>query len=731
MRRSGSEIGWSTWRSSPAALTVWSQLGRDWGFLAVTVLALAFIPFAGSIAPWGTSILLLLAACTLSYQIAGRWVGDCFLLWTVLGSLALRSILSLGFYLISLWEIPIFESLQVGEGFWSFAPDAAHHHAYAVRIVEAWRDGIELPEGLHRGWYFLILATVYKLMGSHPLHGIFFNTVIGVASAFMAYLTARRLGGADAGRVAAVLVAFWPSLVLWSTQLLKEQITVFYVLLAFHFAVGICQEMMALDRRHHAWIGHLLLLAGGTGSVFLIAIARPLYSLAFAFSALLILGAWAVLAFSRRQVYRGGILLLAAILMLDAAFLGQSVDLLYHFFSPRTPWVGHLALGIRYLEEGDRQGAEKEFRRSGELNPRFVPAYEKLVPLLAKEGRLGDIATILQPFTQMASISWEPKWDSLAQAGQVVMKVRPLHNHIIVQRLEEGGPQVGNIIIPDTAKKKPQLDKVIAVGKGKTRGDGKLVPLDVKEGDTILFGGYSGQAIKLDGEECLIMREDEVLAVVESGAVSLAGEVVGRDTLSIQGIEPGVAEAEVPSWEYMLLKVRNLPATILGFSRQLVEFPKTISALRDGQMAAAGHSQIYPEADLSSFPKIFAYLPKGLAFTFFAPFPWQTFDTRGVAGILKTFSLMEMPLIYLLFPFGFIGSWTLIRSGNASGWFLLVYFLIGVVVLALTMVNLGNLFRYRLPFVLALFFLASLGGLPEVLQRVKARLVSLVGQKTD
>jgi chaperonin GroES len=96
------------------------------------------------------------------------------------------------------------------------------------------------------------------------------------------------------------------------------------------------------------------------------------------------------------------------------------------------------------------------------------------------------------------------------------MKVRPLHDRIIVKRIEEGEQKVGGIIIPDTAKEKPQQGKVVAAGTGKVKDDGKRTPLDVKEGDTILFGKYSGQEIKLDGDEHLIMREDEVLAVLES-----------------------------------------------------------------------------------------------------------------------------------------------------------------------------------------------------------------------
>ena len=98
------------------------------------------------------------------------------------------------------------------------------------------------------------------------------------------------------------------------------------------------------------------------------------------------------------------------------------------------------------------------------------------------------------------------------------MNVRPLHDRILVQRLEEGEQKVGGIIIPDTAREKPQRGTVIAAGNGKSKDDGKRISLDVTAGDTILFGKYSGQEIKLDGEEYLIMREDEVLAVLDAAA---------------------------------------------------------------------------------------------------------------------------------------------------------------------------------------------------------------------
>jgi chaperonin GroES len=95
------------------------------------------------------------------------------------------------------------------------------------------------------------------------------------------------------------------------------------------------------------------------------------------------------------------------------------------------------------------------------------------------------------------------------------MKVRPLHDRLLVERIEEDDKTKGGIIIPDTAKEKPQQGRVIAVGPGKTTDEGKILPLSVKSGDRVLFGKYSGTEIQLEGEEHLIIREDDVLAVLE------------------------------------------------------------------------------------------------------------------------------------------------------------------------------------------------------------------------
>jgi chaperonin GroES len=97
----------------------------------------------------------------------------------------------------------------------------------------------------------------------------------------------------------------------------------------------------------------------------------------------------------------------------------------------------------------------------------------------------------------------------------MAVKIRPLHDRVIVRRIEEEEKTKGGIIIPDTAKEKPQEARVVAVGVGR-REEGKLIPMEVKEGDRILFGKYSGTEIKLNGEEHLILREEDILGVIES-----------------------------------------------------------------------------------------------------------------------------------------------------------------------------------------------------------------------
>ena len=95
------------------------------------------------------------------------------------------------------------------------------------------------------------------------------------------------------------------------------------------------------------------------------------------------------------------------------------------------------------------------------------------------------------------------------------MKIRPLHDRVIVKRIEEERKSAGGIVIPDTAAEKPDQGEIVAVGKGKKDDNGKLIPIDVKIGDRVLFGKYSGQTVKVKGEELLVMREEDIMGVIE------------------------------------------------------------------------------------------------------------------------------------------------------------------------------------------------------------------------
>src|SRR6266850_5237908 len=101
------------------------------------------------------------------------------------------------------------------------------------------------------------------------------------------------------------------------------------------------------------------------------------------------------------------------------------------------------------------------------------------------------------------------------QGGNLIMKIRPLHDRVIVKRIEEERKSAGGIVIPDTAAEKPEQGEIVAVGKGKKDDNGELIPIDVKVGDRVLFGKYSGQTVKVKGDELLVMREEDIMGVIE------------------------------------------------------------------------------------------------------------------------------------------------------------------------------------------------------------------------
>jgi chaperonin GroES len=165
----------------------------------------------------------------------------------------------------------------------------------------------------------------------------------------------------------------------------------------------------------------------------------------------------------------------------------------------------------------------------GQTAPRCMDVTRKTAPELqaeAPDGKKGHHGVDLQGFIHTISsregrvlialpLATQPDSTQHSILRSVSMKIRPLHDRVIVKRLEEERVSAGGIVIPDTAAEKPVQGKVVAVGKGKILEDGNVRPLDVKVGDKILFGKYSGTEVKVDGDDLVVMREEDVMAVIE------------------------------------------------------------------------------------------------------------------------------------------------------------------------------------------------------------------------
>ena len=185
--------------------------------------------------------------CCLLVRLVG---GSRTLLGVLLASYALRVALALGFYLVSAYELPLFRTLQLPDGFWRFSYDAPSYHVNGARIAEALRGGTVLPQGMvgdHpyiAGSYdfFYLVGVVYWAVGAHSLYVPLLNAMLWTATAVLGYGLARRMKGETAGGVAAALMSFWPSSYIWSSQILKDSLAIFLLLLCLKLVIQVWEE---------------------------------------------------------------------------------------------------------------------------------------------------------------------------------------------------------------------------------------------------------------------------------------------------------------------------------------------------------------------------------------------------------------------------------------------------------------------------------------------------------
>ena len=293
--------------------------------------------------------------------------GGRFLEIVLLAAYGLRVALAVSLYAISAYHLPLFQALQLGDGFWLFARDAPWYHWNAIQIAEALRWRTEIPSLTVGGQVFMVepdfylaIASVYRILGDHPLYIPLLNALLWSAISILAYLLARRISGEGAGRTAALVVSIWPSPYIWSSQILKDTLVIFLLLSTLFLCVHI------LGGRGSLWFATILPLAA-----VLFALARfrvylvPILALAIGGAVVSCLIRWSPLW---GKAVRGLLLLGVLFPIFFFARTVNPADLL----TPARPEIGHWRKAEYLSAQGDHAAALEEYRRALEINPRLV-----------------------------------------------------------------------------------------------------------------------------------------------------------------------------------------------------------------------------------------------------------------------------------------------------------------------------------------------------------------------
>lgn len=339
------------------------------------------------------------AACLVAGTTTLVWLcrsssDDPWLLRLALASYAVRAMLALALFLISYYGLPIFESVQRGQGFWQIGGDGIGYHETALRMLDAWRMGIDLPSVFRYGVeqyslfkdFGLVVAGLYWLLGPALLHGLLFNAWVGAVAVVPAYGFVRLLADRNGARLAAGLVGFWPSSLIWATQLLKDSSVALAILACFY-----CLAVIWLDRVRPHYRARVVAAWGGFAfSVAVVTFFRNYMGDVLFVSLAAVMGMACLRhLWMRRWRFALQSLLLVAVVGLTVRTVART-DFLT-LCSPPHPEIGHLRLGAHYERVGDIERAMLAYIRVLELSPEQAlarDALKRLLDLIA-EGRVG------------------------------------------------------------------------------------------------------------------------------------------------------------------------------------------------------------------------------------------------------------------------------------------------------------------------------------------------------
>lgn len=336
---------------------------------------------------WGKLLVLIGCGAAALWWLAGRVSRDRWLRRILLGSFAVRLLVAGVFFAGSWWRWPfLFPGLQLGKGFWIFGLDSRAYHHFGRIVAESWAKGFELPRPEIGFEYIAFVAGWYRLLGAHPLYPIAVNCWLAALNGLLAYLIGRRLAGHRAALLGATLVGFWPSSLVWSSQLLKDPLSWTLLFAAFWLAAeAVPAAAGALRRGPAAW----LRLAALFAVVVLLTRVRFYLGSALSLAALMVFVPAAAMAWKRRQLGRGLRHAAIALSIVCGTLFGRTFDLLA-LTSPAHPEQAHFRWAVRYLDEGEFKAAQAEFANAIGLDAGYHDAYLGLAAAQVHQGKMQD-----------------------------------------------------------------------------------------------------------------------------------------------------------------------------------------------------------------------------------------------------------------------------------------------------------------------------------------------------